>query len=68
MQNEELKAKVEAVLFVTARAMHVPEIAELLEVEEDLVEQAFEFVLDKLLPHFHIGGIRIDHCIIIALG
>lgn len=42
-----LKAKVEAVLFVTARAMQPAEIAELLQEREDLVEEALlELVFD----------------------
>ncbi len=40
MQIEELKPKVEAALFVTARAMKPIEIAELLEVDEDSVQEA----------------------------
>ena len=35
-----LKAKVEAVLFITARAMQPVEIAELLNIEEDKIENA----------------------------
>ena len=40
MEIEELKPKVEATLFVTARAMKPNEIAELLEVDEDSVQEA----------------------------
>ena len=40
MEIEELKPKVEATLFVTARAMKPKEIAELLEVDEDSVQDA----------------------------
>lgn len=58
MQTEDLKAKVEAVLFVTARAMQVPEISELLGVEEDLVEQA---LLDLMFDYSsRDGALEID--------
>ena len=40
MEIEELKPKVEATLFVTARAMKPSEIAELLGVDEDSVQEA----------------------------
>ena len=53
MQNN-LKAKVEAVLFVTARAMQPLEIAELLNVREDEVESA---LLDLM---FDYSALEID--------
>jgi len=38
--KRDLKGQIEAALFVTARAMTIPEISELLEVEQDTVEEA----------------------------
>ena len=47
MEMNELKAKIEAVLFVTAQAMQPTQIAELLEVEAESVEEALlELVFD----------------------
>ena len=40
MEQEELKSKIEAVLFITSRAMQPLEIAEIVNVEESLVESA----------------------------
>ncbi len=62
MQPEEeshnLKAKIEAVLFVTARAMHISEIAELLGIGEDEVEQA---LLDLMFDYSsREGALEID--------
>ena len=38
--KRDLKGQIEAALFVTARAMTIPEISELLEVEQDIIEEA----------------------------
>ena len=64
MQTEEskeinnLKAKVEAVLFVTARAMQPLEIAELLGVREDEIENALlDLMFDYSSGH---GALEID--------
>ena len=64
MQTEEskeinnLKAKVEAVLFVTARAMQPLEIAELLGVREDEIENA---LLDLMFDYSsRDGALEID--------
>lgn len=38
--KRDLKGQIEATLFVTARAMTIPEISELLEVEQDIIEEA----------------------------
>ncbi len=58
MQAEELKAQVEAALFVTARAMQPIEIAELLEAPEDLVESA---LLDLMFDYSsREGALEID--------
>ena len=43
METEVLKSKIEAVLFITSKAMQVEEIAQILEIEE---EQAQEALLD----------------------
>lgn len=56
--NNNLKAKVEAVLFVTARAMQPLEIAELLNVREDEVENA---LLDLMFDYSsREGALEID--------
>ncbi len=58
MQAEELKSKIEAVLFVTARAMKIEEIAQLLEVEEEVVENA---LLDLMFDYSsREGALEID--------
>jgi len=58
MQAEELKAQIEAVLFVTARAIHPAEIAELLEAPEDAVESA---LLDLMFDYSsREGALEID--------
>ena len=58
MQVEELKAQIEAALFVTARAMHPVEIAELLGAPEDEVESA---LLDLMFDYSsREGALEID--------
>ncbi len=58
MQVEELKAQIEAALFVTARAMHPGEIAELLGAPEDEVESA---LLDLMFDYSsREGALEID--------
>lgn len=57
-ENNELKAKVEAVLFVTARAMQPEEIAELLGVDAQLIENA---LLDLMFDYSsREGALEID--------
>ncbi len=57
-ENYNLKAKIEAVLFVTARAMQVAEIAELLGAAQDEVEQA---LLDLVFDYSsREGALEID--------
>lgn len=47
MEQEQLKAKIEAVLFTTARALEAKEIAEILGVETDKAEEALvELIFD----------------------
>jgi len=47
MEQQELKAKIEAVLFTTAKALKVKEIAEILGSEADLIEEALlELIMD----------------------
>ena len=44
---EQLKSRIEAVLFVTARVLQIKEIAEILEEEPDKVEEALlELIMD----------------------
>ncbi len=58
LEPNNLKAKVEAVLFVTARAMQPLEIAELLDVREDEVESA---LLDLMFDYSsREGALEID--------
>ena len=58
MTNENLKSKVEAVLFVTAKAMQPVEIAEILNVEESEVESA---LLDLMFDYSsREGALEID--------
>ncbi|MBE7705845.1 MAG: SMC-Scp complex subunit ScpB [Cyanobacteria bacterium SIG30] len=58
MQVEDLKAKVEATLFVTARAMKPIEIAELLGIEEEAVQEA---LLDLMFDYSsRDGALEID--------
>ncbi len=58
MTNENLKSKVEAVLFVTAKAMQPAEIAEILNVEESDVESA---LLDLMFDYSsREGALEID--------
>lgn len=55
---EQLKSRVEAVLFITARAMQPDEIANILGVEVELVEQA---LLDLILDYSsREGALEID--------
>ncbi len=57
-ENYNLKAKIEAALFVTARAMQVEEITELLGVAQDDVEQA---LLDLMFDYSsREGALEID--------
>ncbi len=47
MEQEELKPRIEAVLFTTAKALKVKEIAEVLGVESDVIEEALlELIMD----------------------
>lgn len=47
MEQQELKSKIEAVLFTTAKALKVKEIAEILATEPDIVEEALlELIMD----------------------
>lgn len=47
MEQQELKSKIEAVLFTTAKALKVKEIAEILGCEPDLAEEALlELIMD----------------------
>ncbi len=58
METEELKAKVEAVLFVTSRAMKPIEIAQILDSKEEEVEQA---LLDLMFDYSsRQGALEID--------
>lgn len=57
-QQNDLKAKVEAVLFITSKAMQPIEIAEILNIEEDKVEQA---LLDLMFDYSsRNGALEID--------
>ncbi len=53
METEELKAKIEAVLFVTSRAMQPIEIAQILGLSEDETEQA---LLDLMFDYSSRNG------------
>ena len=58
MNEELLKSKIEAVLFVTSKAMQPSEIAEILEVETEQVEQA---LLDLMFDYSsRNGALEID--------
>jgi segregation and condensation protein B len=58
MDNEVLKSKIEAVLFVTSKAMQPSEIAQILEIEEELVESA---LLDLMFDYSsRNGALEID--------
>lgn len=58
MESEVLKSKIEAVLFITSRAMQVDEIAQILEVEE---ERAQEALLDLMFDYSsRDGALEID--------
>lgn len=58
VEDLDLKSKIEAVLFVTARAMQVKEISELLDVPEDKVESA---LLDLMFDYSsRDGALEID--------
>lgn len=58
MDEELLKSKIEAVLFVTSKAMQPSEIAEILNIEEDKVEQA---LLDLMFDYSsRNGALEID--------
>lgn len=58
VQIDELKSKVEAVLFITSKAMQPIEIAEILNVEEEHVEQA---LLDLMFDYSsRNGALEID--------
>ncbi len=47
MEQQELKSKIEAVLFTTAKALKVKELAEILGVDADLIEEALlELIMD----------------------
>ncbi len=58
MDNEILKSKIEAVLFVTSKAMQPSEIAQILELEEEVVESA---LLDLMFDYSsRNGALEID--------
>ena len=58
METEVLKSKIEAVLFITSKAMQVEEIAQILEIEE---EQAQEALLDLMFDYSsRNGALEID--------
>lgn len=58
MEIKELKSKVEAVLFVTAKAMQPNEIAEILKVDTELIESA---LLDLMFDYSsREGALEID--------
>jgi segregation and condensation protein B len=47
MEQQELKSQIEAVLFTTAKALKVKEIAEILGAESDIIEEALlELIMD----------------------
>ncbi len=55
---EQLKSRIEAVLFVTARVLQINEIAEILEEEPDVVEEALlELIMDYASRE---GALEID--------
>lgn len=58
MEQQELKARIEAVLFITAKAMEVKEIAEILNSEPETVEEALlELIMDYSARE---GALEID--------
>lgn len=58
MESEVLKSKIEAVLFITSRAMQVDEIVQILEVEEERVQEA---LLDLMFDYSsRDGALEID--------
>ena len=58
MENTVLKSKIEAILFITSKAMQPNEIAELLGIEE---EQAQEALLDLMFDYAsRDGALEID--------
>ncbi|MBP7211776.1 SMC-Scp complex subunit ScpB [bacterium] len=58
MEQQELKARIEAVLFITAKAMEVKDIAEILGAESEEVEQALlELIMDYSARE---GALEID--------
>ena len=58
MENEVLKAKIEAVLFITSKAMQPDEIAQILEVDEEKVQEA---LLDLMFDYSsRNGALEID--------
>ena len=58
MEVEELKSKIEAVLFITSKAMQPNEIAQILEVDSEAVEQA---LLDLMFDYSsRNGALEID--------
>ncbi len=58
MEIEELKSKIEAVLFITSKAMHPSEIAQILNTEEEAVENA---LLDLVFDYSsRQGALEID--------
>ena len=55
---EQLKSRIEAVLFVTAKVLQINEIAEILEEEPELVEEALlELIMDYASRE---GALEID--------
>lgn len=58
MEIEDIKSKVEAVLFITSRAMQPIEIAQILDIEEEIVENA---LLDLVFDYSsRNGALEID--------
>ena len=58
MEIEEIKSKVEAVLFITSRAMKPIEIAQILDLDEEVVENA---LLDLMFDYSsRSGALEID--------
>ena len=58
MEQQELKARIEAVLFITAKAMQIKEIAEILDAEPEEIEQA---LLDLIMDYSaREGAMEID--------
>lgn len=58
MEQQELKSKIEAVLFTTAKTLQVKEIAEILSTESDIVEEA---LLDLIMDYAsRDGALEID--------